>query len=81
MHNAIREMIYMHIIIGKYTRNTIYCCFFYYYLITFDLWKIEPGGAVGGRFILILDANGTRDARRNTDGKSNIGSSAKLSSS
>lgn len=52
-----------------------------YYLITFDLLKIELGGAVGGRFILILDANGTRDALRNTDGKSRTGSSAKLSSS
>lgn len=43
---------------------------------------MEPAGAVGGRFSLILAVNGTRDARRNTDGKSMIGSSSpKLSSS
>lgn len=52
------------------------------YLITFDLWNMEPGGAVGGRFIRIFAANGTSDARRNTDGKSITGSSSpKLSSS
>lgn len=39
------------------------------------LWKIEEGGAVGGR-ILILAANGTRDALRSTDGKSTTGSSS-----
>lgn len=45
------------------------------------LWKIEEGGAVGGR-ILILAANGTRDALRSTDGKSTTGSSSpRLSSS
>lgn len=52
-----------------------------YYLIAFDLLNIELGGAVGGRFILILDANGASDALRKTDGKSKTGSSAKLSSS
>lgn len=46
------------------------------YLIAFALWNIEPGGAVGGRFNLILAANGTRDARRSTDGKSITGSSS-----
>lgn len=47
-----------------------------------DLLNIEPGGAVGGRFNLILAANGTRDARLSTDGKSITGSSPhKLSSS
>lgn len=47
-----------------------------YYLSAFDLLNKEPGGAVGGR-ILILDVNGTRDALRNTyvtDGKSITGS-------
>lgn len=33
------------------------------HLITF-LANIDPGGAVGGRFIRIFDANGTSDARR-----------------
>lgn len=44
--------------------------------MTLDLWKTEPGGAVGGLFNLILAANGTNDALRNTDGKSIIGSSS-----
>lgn len=52
------------------------------YLIAMGLLNIEPGGAVGGRFNLILAANGTRDARLSTDGKSITGSSShKLSSS
>lgn len=43
---------------------------------------MEPGGAVGGRFNRIFAANGTRDARRSTDGKSIMGSSSpRLSSS
>lgn len=49
--------------------------------MTFDLWKMEPGGAVGGRFNRMREANGTSDARRNTDGKSIKGSSSTLPSS
>lgn len=49
--------------------------------MTVDLWKMEPGGAVGGRFNRIREANGASDARLNTDGKSINGSSSILPSS